>query len=88
MTRHAGDRGVRDRRCKIGQLVIEKRAAYFERIRHRHAVHFHQHIAGQTFGRLEVQGLCERARAVGREAIAQGPPQKAGIGGQHPIGLQ
>ena len=63
----AGDLpGVRDGGGQFGQLVIEQRAAHFERIRHRHAVHLDQHVAGQVGGGFEVHHLgetCRRRRA-------------------------
>ncbi len=61
--------GVRNTRRQLRQFVIQHWAAHFQRVRHRHAIHFHQHVSGQLGDGLEIQRLRERISA--RRAAAQ-----------------
>ena len=46
-----------DPRREFRQFVIEHRTADFERVRHRHPVHFHQHVSRKLGRRFEIRHL-------------------------------
>jgi hypothetical protein len=51
-------------RGQFGEFMIEQRTAYFERVRHGHAVDLHQHVAGELGGGFEIESLREEIRAL------------------------
>ena len=68
--------------------MIQDGAPDFERIRHGHAVHLHQHVARQIGGGLEIERLEQHIRAGGQQAVGKGLHQVGAVGGKHPLGPQ
>ena len=70
------------------QLVIQHRAADFERIRHRHAIHLHQHVAGELCGGFKIERLRERIGAIGQQSVRHLAREESSVGGRHPLRRQ
>ena len=75
-------------RESLARFVIEQGAAHFERRRHRHAVHFYQHVTGEVGGGFEVHGMRKYAGVFRQKTAGERTHQEAGVGGQHPFRLQ
>ena len=69
---------VRNGGGQFRQFVIQQRTAHFQRRRHGHAVHLHQHVAGQIRRRLEVHHL--RQRVLRRSGGISCAPKAASAG--------